>query len=257
MDSTDEHATIITGAGSGIGRALAVALSRRGPAKVKLVLVGRRAAKLAETRSACVDLGVSAERCLALSEDVGAPHTAEVVIGRTLEQFGSIGALVNNAAHARFAPIAMADPDDWLNMVQVNMLGPVRLIKSALPALRASRGVVVNVGSIGGVLALPGRALYGASKAALLHLTRSLARELAPEVRVNAVLPGPVQTPMYDDLGLNEEDRARLLAEMVRTTPLGRLGTVNDVVPWIELLLGPAGQWVTGSLIHVDGGRSC
>jgi NAD(P)-dependent dehydrogenase (short-subunit alcohol dehydrogenase family) len=107
------------------------------------------------------------------------------------------------------------------------------------------------------LLALPTRAVYGASKAALAHLTRSLARELAPDVRVNAVLPGAIDTEMYADLGWSDEETARLRAEMVRRTPLGRMGTVDDVVPWIEMLLSPASEWVTGSLIVVDGGRSC
>jgi NAD(P)-dependent dehydrogenase (short-subunit alcohol dehydrogenase family) len=141
--------------------------------------------------------------------------------------------------------------------VHTNLIGPLALIRHAAPDLSRRRGTIVNVGSIGGVLALPGRAAYGATKAALHHLTRSLARELAPHVRVNAVAPGAIDTAMYDDLGWSPDEVDLLRAEMVSTTPLGRMGRPEDVVPWIELLLGPAGAWVTGCVVVVDGGRSC
>lgn len=249
-----ESVTIITGAGSGLGRAVSEALSRRGR---PVVLVGRREERLLETRARCLRPGVPPWKYSIVVADLTRNGAAEYVISETLRQLGSITALVNNAGLARFGPIEGADPADWDQMVGTNLLGPAALIKYATPALRKSRGVVLNVGSIGGVLALPGRALYGASKAALAHLTRSLARELAPDIRVNAVLPGAIDTEMYDELGLDKEAASRLRAEMIRTTPLGRMGTVDDVVPWIELLLGPSGNWVTGSLFVVDGGRSC
>jgi NAD(P)-dependent dehydrogenase (short-subunit alcohol dehydrogenase family) len=246
--------TIITGAGSGLGRALAETLARRGR---PLVLVGRREARLLQTRDACLASGAYGDRCRVTVADVTEPGAAEFVVADTLRTLGCIAALVNNAALARFAPLEEADPSDWGQMLRTNLLAPATFIRRAAPALRQSRGVVVNIGSIGGVLALPGRAMYGASKAALAHLTRSLARELAPDIRVNAVLPGAIDTEMYESLGQNPEEVSALRAEMVRTTPLGRMGTVEDVVPWIELLLGRAGQWVTGTLVVVDGGRSC
>jgi NAD(P)-dependent dehydrogenase (short-subunit alcohol dehydrogenase family) len=168
-----------------------------------------------------------------------------------------LDALVNNAGLSRVAALEHADPGDVRRMLDTNLTAPALLIQHALPALRRRRGAVVNVGSIGGLLALPGRSFYGASKAALAHLTRSLARELAPEVRVNAVLPGAIDTEMYDHLGIAPDGVARLRDEMVRTTPLQRMGTVEDVVPWIEMLLGPAGSWMTGSLLVIDGGRAC
>lgn len=246
--------TIITGAGSGLGRALAESLAKRGR---PVVLVGRRKEHLLQTRAACLAAGAAIEKCRILAADVTEQGAAEQVMSETLRTLGRIVALVNNAALARFAPIEEADPDDWDRMLHTNLLAPAAFIKHAAPALRESRGVVVNVGSIGGMLALPGRALYGASKAALAHMTRSLARELAPDIRVNAVLPGAIDTEMYEALGQDDKAVSQLRAQMICTTPLGRMGTVEDVVPWIELLLGPAGQWVTGSLVVVDGGRSC
>jgi NAD(P)-dependent dehydrogenase (short-subunit alcohol dehydrogenase family) len=155
---------------------------------------------------------------------------------------------------ARIEQLALTEAEA---IVRTNLIGPAFLIRQAIPALRETKGAVVNVGSIGGLLAVPSRALYGASKAALHHLTRSLARELAPDVRVNAVLPGAIDTQMYDSLGCTADEVARLRRDLIDTTPLGRMGTPDDVVPWIEQLIGPAGRWVTGSLFVVDGGRSC
>jgi NAD(P)-dependent dehydrogenase (short-subunit alcohol dehydrogenase family) len=249
-----DSVTVITGAGSGIGRALAEGLSRRGR---PVVLVGRREEYLLQTRAACVSVGGSNAKCLIATADITESGAVEEVVAKTLRAFGGIVALVNNAGLARFAPLRDGDFADWDQMLRTNLLAPAAFVKHSTPALRASRGVVVNVGSIGGILALPGRALYGASKAALAHLTRSLARELAPDIRVNAVLPGPIETEIYDGLGQDAQALSQLRAEMIRTTPMGRMGSVEDIVPWIELLLSPAAQWVTGSLVVVDGGRSC
>jgi NAD(P)-dependent dehydrogenase (short-subunit alcohol dehydrogenase family) len=249
-----ELVTVVTGASSGLGRALSEALSMRGR---PVLLVGRNRERLLETRASCLLSGGPASKYQIVVADLTEDGAAQYVVSEALREFGAINALVNNAGLARFGPIEGADLIDWSRMITTNLIGPAALIKYAIPALRKSRGVVVNVGSIGGLLAVPGRALYGASKAALAHLTRSLARELAPEIRVNAVLPGAIETEMYEDLGLDEEAVGQLRAELTRTTPLGRMGTVHDVVPWIEMLLGPAGSWVTGSLLVVDGGRSC
>lgn len=240
---------IVTGAGSGVGRALAVSLSKQG---WRLVLVGRREDRLRETAASTP---VEAARLIAC--DVGAAAAPKLIVGTTVEEFGRIDALVNNAGVARFAGVGDMSSSDMMLMLNTNLIGPLRLIKAAAAHLAVRRGVVVNVGSIGGVLALPGRATYGASKAALHHLTRSLARELAPHVRVNAVAPGAIDTEMYDDLGMSAAQVRELRTEMVATTPLGRMGRPEDVVPWIEMLLGDAGKWVTGSVIVVDGGRSC
>jgi NAD(P)-dependent dehydrogenase (short-subunit alcohol dehydrogenase family) len=240
---------IVTGAGSGLGRALAVSLSKKG---WHLVLAGRREDRLKETAASAPSQAVRVVAC-----DIGEAAAPELIVGTAVNEFGRVDALVNNAGVARFATLRDTSPADVALMLATNLAGPLSLIQTAAAHLAARRGAVVNVGSIGGVLALPGRAAYGASKAGLHHLTRSLARELAPDVRVNAVAPGAVDTEMYEDLGMSEAQVRKLRAEMVATTPLGRMGRPEDVVPWIEMLLGPAGHWLTGSVIVVDGGRSC
>jgi NAD(P)-dependent dehydrogenase (short-subunit alcohol dehydrogenase family) len=240
---------VVTGAGSGLGRCLAVSLAGKG---YRLTLVGRDKERLEQTQAALGDTD-----CLTLALDVTAAGSGESIVDETLNTFNRIDAVVNNAGMARLARLEQLSLAEAEAMMRTNLIAPVFLIHHAVPALRESQGTVVNVGSIGGLLSVPSRALYGASKAALHHVTRSLARELAPDVRVNAVLPGAIDTPMYDDLGCSPEEVARLRRTMVDTTPLGRFGTPEDVVPWIELLLGPAGRWVTGSLFVIDGGRSC
>lgn len=249
-----EQATIITGAGSGLGRALALSLAAK---QCPLLLVGRDQEGLAQTRRACLLAGASSDRCLILAKDINEQDAAELIVSTAMRVYGGIEALVNNAAVSQAGKLMSTRSEDWLAMLKTNVIAPADLIKHATPALRESGGAVVNIGSIGGVLALPGRAMYGASKAALAHMTRSLARELAPRIRVNAIVPGAIDTEMYGKLGLDESAVAQLRAEMIGSTPLGRMGGVEDVVPWIELLLGPAGRWMTGSLLVIDGGRSC
>lgn len=246
-----ELATVVTGASSGIGRELSLSLAAQGRG---LVLVARRNEALAATRKECVAAGLSAQRCVAVNANVSEAGSGQYIVERTLEVFGGIAAIVNNAGMARFGAV---DRGTVVEMFETNVIGPAELIEAAVPQLRNSKGTVVNVGSIGGLLALPGRASYGASKAAINHLTRSLARQYAPDVRVNAVVPGAVDTEMYDNVGLDDAAVDALRVEMVRTTPLGRMGRPRDVVPWIEMLLGPAAEWMTGALIVVDGGRSC
>jgi NAD(P)-dependent dehydrogenase (short-subunit alcohol dehydrogenase family) len=243
---------LLTGAGSGLGRALALALSAGGR---HVVITGRRAGHLAATADACV--GPGAGEVVAVVGDITRPEVPAELVQAAQDRFGRLDAVINNAAVARFGDLAAGPPTVFEQLLQTNLVGPTRLIAAAVPALRDSQGSVVNIGSVGGLLALPGRALYGASKASLHHLTRSLARELAPDIRVNAVVPGAIDTEMYDDLGLDAGQTAELREQLVATTPLGRMGTVDDVVPWVELLLGPAGHWVTGALLVVDGGRSC
>lgn len=243
----DGRALIITGAGTGLGRAVALQAAARG---ARMLLVGRRLSLLEETAGLCAD------RAIIRALDVRADAAPERLIRTARDQFGRIDGIVNNAALARFGRLASLSDADLDEMYNVNLRAPLRLIRAALPDLQHSRGAVVNVSSIGGVVSTPGRVAYGALKAALNHATRSLARELAPEVRVCAVLPGPLATPMWDDLGLPAEGAAALHAEILRTTPAGRFGDPAEVAPWVCDLLSDRGAWLSGTLLTVDGGRS-
>lgn len=240
---------IVTGAGSGIGRAIADHAARSG---AHVTITGRRVDALEET----------AERIAGPVEIVAAdlgrgPQGAATVVAAAIARFGRVDGLVNNAGLARFGPIDEVELDALDAMFAVNVRGPVELIQSALPQLRANKGSIVNVSSVGGVLSMPGRSFYGATKAALNSLTRSLAKELAPHVRVNGILPGPVDTPMWTDLGMTEAQTEILRSNLLADTPMGRFGEVDEVARWVCCLLDPDfSGWMTGALIPVDGGRT-
>ncbi|MEV8378892.1 SDR family oxidoreductase [Kribbella sp. NPDC056861] len=246
--SISGRSVIVTGAGSGIGRAIAEHLAGAG---ALVTIAGRREAALKETAA-----GIEAEVAI-VAADVGAPGSSDKIVAAAVEQFGRLDGLVNNAGLARFGRIEEIDTADLDAMWAVNVRGPAQLIRSAVPHLRAVKGSIVNVSSVAGALSMPGRSFYGASKAALNSLTRSLARELAPEVRINAILPGPVDTPMWQDLGLTEEQTATLHDNLLAGTPMGRFGEGDEVARWVSCLLDPdfAG-WITGVLLPVDGGRT-
>lgn len=232
-----------------MGRATAQSLLARG---ANVVAVGRRAEALRELT------GCGGERVEAIPTDITRPGAAEHVVAAVISRFGTVHGLVNNAGLARFAPLETASDDDFADLLGTNVRAPAALIRAALPHLRAARGAVVNVSSVGGALAMPGRSFYGASKAALNSLTRSLARELAPDVRVNAVLPGPVDTPMWEDMGLDAGSSAALRSSLLAATPMGRFGLPAEVAGWVCALLDPDfSGWITGALIPVDGGRTC
>jgi NAD(P)-dependent dehydrogenase (short-subunit alcohol dehydrogenase family) len=239
------NAVVVTGAGSGIGRAVVERLVGLG---ASVTAVGRRAEPLHS---------IPGDHVLPLALDITGPGAADEVVAATIARFGRVDAVVNNAGLARFAPLEQADPADFAAMLAVNLVAPIALVRAALGALRERRGSVVNVTSVGGVLPMPNRSLYGATKAALNSITRSFALEFAPTVRVNAVLPGPVDTPMYDDLGLSPERSAVLRRELVAATPLARFGRPAEVADWVcRLIDDEVSGWITGVLLPVDGGRT-
>lgn len=246
--SLEDLSVIVTGAGSGIGRGVARCVAAAGG---QVTVVGRTAAPLRELAD---ELGPRVHPVVA---DVVAYGAAEQIVTSSVERFGKIDAVVNNAGLARFAPLHETDSDDFDAMLKVNVIAPAALIRCALPQLRATRGCVVNISSVGGVLAMPGRSFYGASKAALNSLTRSLARELAPDVRVNAILPGPVDTQMWDHTGLTDTELADLRDGISAATPMARFGNVEEIGRWVCCLLDPQlSGWITGALMPVDGGRT-
>jgi NAD(P)-dependent dehydrogenase (short-subunit alcohol dehydrogenase family) len=239
---------VVTGAATGIGRGIADCLLAAG---ADLTVVGRREEPLRELADRC------GRSVAVVAQDVAAPGAAQRIVAAAIDGFGRIDAVVNNAGLARFGRIDATDPSVFDAMFAVNVRAPAELIRCALPQLRAHRGSVVNISSVGGALSMPGRAYYGATKAALNSLTRSLAREFAPDVRVNAIMPGPVDTPMWGATGLGEDGIERLRDDLIASTPMGRFGEGEEIGRWVRMLLDPESSgWVTGALIPVDGGRT-
>ena len=170
------------------------------------------------------------------------------LIEQSINRFGKLDALVNNASSFFQTPLGDITPTDWDDLIGTNVRAPLFLSQAAAPALRKTQGSIVNITDIHAERPLKNYAVYSVAKSALVGLTRSLARELAPEVRVNAVAPGPVIWP--EESEFDELARQRIISN----TPLRREGLPDDVAKAVHFLLADA-PYVTGETINVDGGR--
>ncbi|MFC5661751.1 SDR family NAD(P)-dependent oxidoreductase [Kitasatospora misakiensis] len=239
---------VVTGAGTGIGRATARAFAAQGP-ELLVVAVGRRAEPLAETAEAAPG------RIVPLVADITAPDGPETIVRAAVERFGRLDVLVNNAGIAPHATLGSYRPEGVAALLATNLTAPVLLAQAALPALTESRGVIVNVSTAVGQRGWPSNSAYAASKAAVDSLTRSWAVELAPRgIRVVAVAPGAIATPIADHAGVGPEQRAALRAWQIAHTPLGRIGEAAEVAWAVTQLADPRASFVTGVVLPVDGG---
>lgn len=170
------------------------------------------------------------------------------LIDQTVQTFGRLDALINNASSFFPTPVGEITAENWDDLVGTNLRAPLFIAQAAAPALKKTQGAIVNITDIHAERPLKNYVVYSVAKAGLLGLTRSLARELAPEVRVNAVAPGPILWP--DDDSFDELSRQRIISN----TPLKREGTPEDIAKTVHFLLFEA-TYVTGETINVDGGR--
>ena len=171
-----------------------------------------------------------------------------LLIDQTVQIFGRLDGLVNNASTFRPTPVGEISAEDWEELIGANLRAPLFIAQAAAPALKKTQGAIVNITDIHAERPLKNYVAYSIAKAGLVGLTRSLARELAPEVRVNAVAPGPILWP--DDEEFDELSRQRIISH----TPLKREGTPEDIAKAVLFLLSEA-TYVTGETINVDGGR--
>lgn len=245
-----DRVALITGGGTGIGAAAAVRFASDNTA---VAVVGRRREPLAETVTAIRQAGGEALAIPANLAEVEAPAR---IVGTVIDTWGRLDVLVNNAAAIDHRPIDQASPELFDLHIAVNVRAPYFLTRAALPFLsRSDSGVVINISSSSGSLAIPGQSMYGMSKAALEYQTRSLAAELAPlGIRVNAIAPGPVDTPIH--LTWAGNDLAGAYERMKREVPLGRMGRAEELAAWIVWLASRDAAWVTGAVIPVDGGQT-
>jgi NAD(P)-dependent dehydrogenase (short-subunit alcohol dehydrogenase family) len=190
--------------------------------------------------------------------DAADPDDASRTIATTVERWGRVDVLVNNAGAGAILPLEAATASAITEMFAVNVFGPSLLATAALPYLKAAQGNIVNVSSTFGHKAAGTLSHYAASKAALEHMTRCWALELAADgIRVNAVAAGPTETDfLIERMGLSEAQAETVKNDERSRIPLGRRGVPEEVARWIVTLASDAGEWITGQVITVDGGLS-
>ncbi len=248
MNSMKEKVVLVTGGAAGVGRATALLFANSG---ARVIVTGRRPEpleRLAHERDN-VDFVVA---------DAASPEDAPRTIATVAERWGRLDVLVNNAGAGAILALQEASPKTITEIFAVNVFGPSMLATAALPYLRASKGNIVNVSSTFGHKAAPGLSHYAASKAALEHMTRCWALELAAEgIRVNAVAAGPTDTEFLTErMKLSEEQAEAVRTQERNRIPLNRRGSPEEVARWIVALASDTGGWVTGQVVTVDGGLS-
>lgn len=240
----------ITGAGTGIGRACAELFARQG---ARVALSGRRREPLDATAAAITAAGGEA---LAVPCDVSQAKEVEQAIAATVARFGSLDIVVNNAGALHVATAADTSEVDWDRLMAINLKGPFLVSRAAVQQMRGNGGgSIVNIGSVLGLIAMPKRAAYAASKGGLVLLTKAMAIDHAAEsIRVNCICPAIVETELVAGLFAGQPDPHAARRAREQTIPLGRFGQPNDVAQLAVFLASDESAWITGAAIPVDGG---
>ena len=244
----DDRVAVVTGASRGIGRAVALGLARAG---AHVVLAARR---MPDLEAVAGEVAVLGHRALPVAAHMGRRPDIDRLFDTARQEFGRLDILVNNAAtNPVFGPLIGIEEEAWDKIMALNVKGYLMAAqRAAREMIGAGRGVIVNVSSTAGLRASPGLGAYSVSKAAILMLTRVLARELAPVgVRVNAIVPALVETRFSEALWKNPE----ILETYLRTTPLGRTAQPEEMAGAVVYLCSDGASYVTGQALVLDGGH--
>lgn len=238
----DGKTAIVTGGSRGIGKAIAAAYASAG---ARVMITSRKADACEE---AAAEIG---NDCAWEAGNVGNPDDADRVISACMDRFGAVDILVNNAATNPYAgPLIDTDIPRWQKTIDVNMTAPLFWTQKVWHThMKSNGGVVINISSVGGLTTNPILGVYDVTKSALIHMTKQLAPELGPGVRVNAICPGLVKTDFAKALW--EDGRGDKVAEQY---PLNRLGEVEDIAGAALYLAADTGSWMTGQIMVLDGG---
>ena len=243
-------AAIVTGAGTGIGRAIALALAREG---AKVAVAGRRREKLGEVAQAIRQAGGEA---LVTVCDVSSEADSYRAVKDAEEAFGHVNVLVNNAGALSVSTVESISVEEWDRLMATNLKGPFLMSRAVLPAMRqAGGGAIVNVGSVLGLVAMKDRAAYCASKGGVTMLTKAMALDHAQEkIRVNCICPAIVETDLIRELFSKSEEGRRARDARLAMLPLGKFGKPDDIAELAVFLASEESSWMTGTAIPVDGG---
>lgn len=250
--SVEDRVAIVTGSGRGLGKGIALGLAEAG---ADIVVAARTVAEIEETAAEIRERG---RKALIVPADVRENDQVENMVQKTLEEFGRIDILVNNAGGSFRARTLEMSGNAWDAVVRVN-LKTVFLCSKAVGKvmLDQKKGSIVSISSGGGQIGSPRMPAYGASKAGIINLTKTLALDWAPYVRVNCIAPGVIETPGMrwsrggiKDAGSVEEQ----IAAIIKDIPLGRLGQLEDIAAAVLFLASDAAEWITGITIGVSGG---
>lgn len=246
MTRFKDKVVLVTGGGAGIGLRAATMFARE---EARVVITGRRQ----EALSKVADTETGIDYVLA---DAGSSSDAARTIEEVIHRYGRLDVLVNNAGAGAILPLSQAGFARINEIFSVNVVGPSLLATASLPYLKQSAGNIINVSSTFGHKAAPALSHYAASKAALEHMTRCWALELAPDgIRVNAVAAGPTETDFLSERMKLPADQIESIKAQERVRiPLGRRGVPKDVAHWIVALASSDAAWITGQVITVDGG---
>lgn len=238
----------ITGGGSGIGRATALKLAEAGTNVVVADVVAGRAEQVAAEVQARGATG------LGVAVDVSREADAERMVRTALERFERLDSLMNCAGTSHQAPVVELSEADWNALLAVHLTGTFLCCRAAIDPILAAGGRVINMSSNYGFKGRPNGSHYSAAKAGIVAFTKVLAAELAPRATANAIAPGPIDTPLWRGsltAAELETRRARRVAEV----PMGRLGEAEDIADAALFLMGPGARWITGQVLHVNGGE--
>lgn len=241
---TEDRTAIVTGGGQGIGRTIILDLASKG---VNVVAADINLDGVNQVSSEAEGLGV---RAMALQVDISDAQSVKAMVNAVSDEFDRVDYLVNNAGITRDSLLVRMDDEAWQAVIDVNLTGAYLCSKAVVRLMMKKRfGRIVNISSVVGVMGNAGQTNYAASKAGMIGFTKSLAREVAPRnITVNVVAPGFIQTAMTDALG----EKAR--EDLVALIPSQRLGTPEDVAASVGFLLSDEASYITGQVLHVNGG---
>jgi 3-oxoacyl-[acyl-carrier protein] reductase len=248
MGKLNGKVAIVTGASKGIGAEIAKSLAAEGAA----VVVNYANSKAGADR-VVADIDRSGGQAIALQADISKHADIQRLFAETKKKFGRVDILVNNAGVYEFLPLEQITPEHYHKQFDLNVLGLLLATQEAAKQFGDAGGNVINISSVAAAAAIPGGAVYSATKAAVNSITRVLAAELGPrKIRVNSINPGMVETEGVRSAGIHESDFRK---KVERATPLGRIGQPDDIAPAAVFLASDDSKWITGESFYISGGN--